>query len=112
MVHPYQIKRKLKDICGNDVDFNDIELMVRKIMNSSKKKQELQAVVGIELGQPGHIRTRFTAEIHEKFTRQFRSELDQRELDNYKDETELFNFKEFEIILKSKLQKAGFKPPI
>lgn len=24
----------------------------------------------------------------------------------------MFNFKEFEAILKSKLQKAGFKPPI
>jgi hypothetical protein len=24
----------------------------------------------------------------------------------------LFNFKEFEILLKSKLAKAGFKPPI
>jgi hypothetical protein len=32
LVHPYFIKRKIKDICGNDVNFHDIELLVRKIM--------------------------------------------------------------------------------
>jgi hypothetical protein len=28
------------------------------------------------------------------------------------DETDMFNFKEFEQLLRSKLQKAGFRPPI
>ena len=38
LVHPYFIKRRIKDICGNDVNFNDIELMVRKIMETTHKK--------------------------------------------------------------------------
>lgn len=33
-------------------------------------------------------------------------------LDSEDQDSDLFNFKEFEAILKSKLQKAGFKPPI
>lgn len=72
MVHPYFIKRKIKDICGNDVNFHDIELLVRKIMTTTQKKQELQAVVGIELGQPGHIRTRHSAKLHEMNTRKYK----------------------------------------
>jgi len=28
------------------------------------------------------------------------------------DETDMFNFREFEQLLRSKLQKAGFRPPI
>lgn len=35
LVHPYFIKRKIKDICGNDVNFYDIEHMIRNIMQTS-----------------------------------------------------------------------------
>lgn len=72
LVHPYYMKRKIKDICGNDVNFRDIESIVRKIMNDTRKKQELQSVVGIELGQPGHIRTRYAFQLQERLTRKFR----------------------------------------
>ena len=39
LVHPYFMKRKIKDICGNDVTFEEIEMMVRKLMNDTQRKQ-------------------------------------------------------------------------
>jgi hypothetical protein len=75
--------------------------------------------VGIELGQPGHTRTRHSAKLHEINTRKYRKnqffkpEMTAAELERQlANEADLFNFKEFEAILKSKLQKQGFKPPI
>jgi hypothetical protein len=39
IVHPYYMKRKIKDICGNDVTFDEIEVMIRKLMADSLRKQ-------------------------------------------------------------------------
>ena len=41
------MKFKLKEICGQDVSFKEIEVLVRKLMSLTKKKEELAAVVGI-----------------------------------------------------------------
>ena len=37
-VHPYFIKHKLKEICGQDVGFKEIEMLVRKLMILTRKK--------------------------------------------------------------------------
>jgi hypothetical protein len=49
-VHPYFIKYKLKEICGQDVGFKEIEMLVRKLIVLTRKKQQLAAVVGVQLG--------------------------------------------------------------
>lgn len=109
LVHPFFMKFKLKEICGQDVSFKEIEVLVRKLMSLTKKKEELAAVVGIQLGQPGHIRTRHSAKLHLQHTEKFR---EGRFTDpNYFSE-DAFNFREFEVMMKNALAKAGFKPPI
>ena len=37
-VHPYFIKHKLKEICGQDVGFKEIEMLVRKLIVLTRKK--------------------------------------------------------------------------
>lgn len=39
ILHPYFVKHKLKEICGQDVSFKEIEMLVRKLMILSRKKQ-------------------------------------------------------------------------
>lgn len=109
LIQPYFIKRKLKFMCGNDVTYKDIDVLIRKLMSIRAKKQKLASVVGIELGELGHIRTPYTAKIHEFNTRKFKA------VETIYEEgemIEMFNFKEFETLLKQTLMKAGFKPPI
>jgi hypothetical protein len=96
-------------MCGNDVTYKDIDVLIRKLMSIRAKKQKLASVVGIELGELGHIRTPYTAKIHEFNTRKFKA------VETIYEEgemIEMFNFKEFETLLKQTLMKAGFKPPI
>jgi len=65
LVQPYFMKRKLKIICGNDVSYKDIDLLIRKLLQIRQKKQKLASVVSIEIGEVGHVRTPYTAKIHE-----------------------------------------------
>ena len=97
LIQPYFIKRKLKFICGNDVTYKDIDVLIRKLMSIRAKKQKLASVVGIELGEIGHIRTPYTAKIHELNTRKYKT------VETIYEEgemIEMFNFKEFETLLK------------
>jgi len=78
-------------------------------MQIRAKKQKLASVVGIEIGESGHVRTPYTAKIHEVNTRKF------KQVETIYEEGELiemFNFREFETLMKQTLMKAGFKPPI
>ena len=109
-MHPYFIKHKLKEICGQDVGFKEIEMLVRKLIVLTRKKQQLAAVVGVQLGQPGHIRTRYSANLHLMHTAKYRKEQIFKYVDENPDDQ--FNFRELEVLIKNALSKAGFKAPI
>jgi len=58
-VHPSFIKYKLKEICsGTDVKYAEINWLVNNLLQKTVTNMQYSNVVDIELGMPGHKRTR------------------------------------------------------
>ena len=62
-VTPYFMKKKLKEICGSDATFKEISWIVRTLQTQTIQKIKLRSVLGIEVGQPGHVKTRYAANL-------------------------------------------------
>jgi hypothetical protein len=79
-------------------------------------------VTDIELGQEGHVRTRFSfqqmkLEMQKRenkaiYQKENQGVSDQDDQVNYKETVKWFNFSEIEKIVKIHLIRSGFKPPV
>ncbi|CDW72551.1 inositol-triphosphate receptor [Stylonychia lemnae] len=89
-ISKFLLKKKLKDIAGTEASFEEIDKAITYFVDFSKEQEQERKIMQVDIGQEGHIHPRIAPDLT--------SELN-------------FNFRDFEILLKKVLQKAGYKPP-
>lgn len=91
LMKKFDFKKILKEIAGTEATFEEIEKSIQYFVQFSKDQQQERKIMQVEIGQEGHIKSR----------------LDAGSVNNH----EYINFRDFEILLKKMLSKAGYKPP-
>ena len=95
---PYYMKRKIKDTLGQDATYKEVSWFVDKLMMQNFKKILMRSVSGKELGQTGFVKSRYLSSIDSEAI------VKSGNLDD-----QMFNFKEFESVMRTTLFKAGYK---